>query len=131
MFLLSIGAWVARAPVSAAAAGDDPGIWLVALEACLASISILGIETVVICLIPLRFVEGSKVAAWSRTAWALVFGLAAFGFVHILLRPDSGYVASASSRLTVVVLFVAFGVASIGFWAYFRFRPAREPAPAT
>jgi hypothetical protein len=53
-----------------------------------------------------------------------------FGFVHILLRPDSGYVASTSSRTTVIGLFIVFGVLSLGFWAYFRFRPARAPAPA-
>jgi hypothetical protein len=130
VFAVGILAWVARVPVSAAASGPNPSIWLVTLEACLAATCILGIESVVICLIPLRFVDGSKLAAWSRTAWAVVFGLVAFGFVHILLRPDSGYIASTSSRLTVIVLFVAFGVLSIGFWAYFRFRPARVPAPA-
>jgi hypothetical protein len=128
VFALSFAAWFARVPVTAAAAGENASIWLIALEACLAAISVLGIETVVICLIPLRFVEGSKLAAWSRTAWALVFGLAAFGFVHVLLRPDSGYVASNASRATVVILFVVFGLVSVGFWAYFRFRPARTPA---
>jgi hypothetical protein len=130
VLVLSLAAWFARASVSAAAAAPGAGIWLVALEACLAAITVLGIESVVICLIPLRFVEGSKLAAWSRTAWAVVFGLAAFGFVHVLLRPDSGYVAPAGSRATVVILFVLFGIVSIGFWAYFRFRPAREPVTA-
>jgi hypothetical protein len=125
VFAVGILAWIARVPVAHAAARPDPSIWLVGLEACLAAITILGIETVVICLIPLRFVEGSKLEAWSRTAWALVFGLAAFGFVHILLRPDSGYVAATSSRATVVVLFLVFGLLSVVFWAYFRFRPAR------
>ena len=129
VFLISIAAWLARVPVSSAAARPHASIWIVALEACLAAISVLGLETVVICLIPLRFVEGSKVAAWSRTAWAVVFGLCAFAFVHILLRPDSGYVAASSSRWTVLVLFVAFGILSVGFWAYFRFRPARPASP--
>lgn len=130
VFLISIAAWVARVPVAAAAARPNASIWIVALEACLAAISILGLETVVICLIPLRFVEGSKLAAWSRTAWALVFALCAFAFVHILLRPDSGYVAASSSRWTVFVLFLGFGLLSVGFWAYFRFRPARAAAVA-
>jgi hypothetical protein len=130
VFVLSIAAWVARVPVAGAAARPNASIWIVALEACLAAISILGLETVVICLIPVRFVEGSKLAAWSRTAWALVFGLCAFAFVHILLRPDSGYVAASSSRWTVLVLFLGFGLLSVGFWAYFRFRPARTAAVA-
>ncbi|HEX3711692.1 MAG TPA: FGLLP motif-containing membrane protein, partial [Trebonia sp.] len=128
VFAIGLLAWVARVPVSAAAARPHASIWMVALEACLAAVTILGLETVVICLIPLRFVEGSKLAAWSRTAWAVLFALCAFAFVHILLRPDSGYVAASSSRWTVVALFVGFGILSVGFWAYFRFRPARPPA---
>jgi hypothetical protein len=131
IFSLGILAWIARVPVAHAASGPHPGVWWVGLEACLAAITILGIETVVICLIPLRFVEGSKLEAWSRTAWALVFGLAAFGFVHVLLRPDSGYVAATSSRATVVVLFLVFGLLSVAFWAYFRFRAPRASSPAT
>ena len=130
IFAVGILAWIARVPVAHAAAGPHPSLWAVGLEACLAAITILGIETVVICLIPLRFVEGSKLEAWSRTAWALVFGLAAFGYVHVLLRPDSGYVAATSSRTTVVVLFLVFGLLSVAFWAYFRFRAPR-PSPAT
>ncbi|HTJ74061.1 MAG TPA: choice-of-anchor P family protein, partial [Acidimicrobiales bacterium] len=131
IFSVGILAWIARVPVAHAAAGPHPSLWAVGLEACLAAITILGIETVVICLIPLRFVEGSKLEAWSRTAWALVFGLAAFGYVHVLLRPDSGYVAPTSARLTVVVLFLVFGLLSVAFWAYFRFRAPRPSSPAT
>jgi hypothetical protein len=128
VFVLAMAAWIARVPVSAAAARPGAGIWTLALESCLAAVTILGLETVVICLIPLRFVEGSKLAAWSRTAWAVVFGLCTFAFVHILLRPDSGYVAASTSRRTVAVLFLIFGALSVGFWAYFRFRPARPAA---
>jgi hypothetical protein len=54
-----------------------------------------------------------------------------FAFAHILLNPQSGYLADSSRTpfLTIVALFLCFGAVSIGFWAYFRFRPAR-PKPA-
>jgi hypothetical protein len=65
---------------------------------------------------------------WSRTAWVVLFVLTQLAFVHILLRPGSGYVANTSrSPATVVVaLFFAFALFSVGFWAYFRFRRGHE-----
>jgi uncharacterized membrane protein YidH (DUF202 family) len=75
-------------------------------------------------LLPLRFLNGAKVVAWSRTAWAALFGLALFGTLHVLLAPGSGYVGSTNRvKVSVVVLYVGFGLASFAFWAYFRFRP--------
>ena len=133
ILVISVLAWFGRAPLAAAAARPHAGFWVVAAEASLAALFVVGVESMVISLIPLRFLEGGKLTAWSRTAWFVVFGLGLFAFVHLLLRPTSGYVATTAgaSRFVVVALFIGFGLFSIGFWAYFRFRPARpELRPA-
>ncbi len=121
---VSLGAWLARAPVSAAAAQPDAGFWLLTLEACLAVVFVLGLESLVLGLLPMRFVEGSRLEQWNRPIWAVLFGLGLLSFVHVLLTPTSGYVADTSrlSSFLVVGLFVLFGVVSITFWAYFRLR---------
>jgi hypothetical protein len=52
------------------------------------------------------------------------------GFIHILLNPNSGYLHTTSTipLLTVVGLFAGFGLFSISFWAYFRYRsPVTQP----
>lgn len=65
-------------------------------------------------------------------AWAGLYGLTLLGFVHILLRPSTGYVSntSESAPFVVVGLFVAFAVFSFGFWGYFRFRASAAEVPA-
>jgi hypothetical protein len=131
ILLISVLAWFGRAPLAVAAARPHASFWVVTAEASLAALFVVGVESMVISLIPLRFLEGGKLTAWSRTAWFVVFGLGLFAFVHLLLRPTSGYVATTAgaSRFVVVAMFIGFGLFSIGFWAYFRFRPAR-PEPA-
>jgi len=126
--LLGVGivAWIARTPLVAAAARPHAGFAVIAVEACLAAVFVVGLESVLFCLVPLRFLEGEKLTAWNRGAWAAIFSVAAFAFVEILLQPTSGFLARSSSpkqALVSLVLFVGFGAFSVAFWAYFRFSP--------
>src|SRR5205085_1862864 len=65
---------------------------------------------------------------WSRRAWVALYGLALLAFVHILLRPGTGYVSdtSVSPPSVVIGLFVGFAVFSFAFWGWFRFRRSSE-----
>jgi hypothetical protein len=125
MLIAGLLAWVLKEPVGATAARTHQ-FWAVAAEAGLAALFILSLETVVFAFIPVRFLEGYKVAAWSRAVWAALFALGLFAFVQVLLRPGMGYVANtkSTSELLVVALFVGLGLVSVAFWAYLRFRPA-------
>ncbi|MGH2717112.1 MAG: choice-of-anchor P family protein [Actinomycetota bacterium] len=129
--MLAVGfiAWAARTPLAAAAAGPHASFLVIALEACLSAIFVIALESAVFALLPMRFLEGVKLTRWSKLAWAATWGCAVLAFVEILLQPGSGYVspASGAGKWTAVALFVAFGLLSVAFWAYFRFRPA--PAP--
>ena len=84
-------------------------------------------------MLPLRFLPGAAVFAWSRRTWTALFVLSAFGFLHVLVNPQSGYLADTTRTpmLTIVVLFVVFGLVSVGLWAYFRFRPSRSETAAS
>ena len=134
LLAVGVGAWVLRTPVAAAAGRPGAGFWLIAAEACLAAVFVCALESVVFCMLPLRFLDGIKLTSWKVVAWAVVFGVAVLAFVHILLQPSSGYVspATGASRWTAIALFLGFGLFSVGFWAYFRFRrPRAESTPAT
>jgi hypothetical protein len=124
LLALSIGSWVALLPVSAAAAQSGRALVAILAENVLAGIFWAALDSLVIALLPLRLLEGAKVVGWSRTAWAGLYAVTLLAFVHILLRPTTGYVSntSASPAAVVVGLFVAFGVFSFAFWGYFRFR---------
>jgi hypothetical protein len=97
------------------------------LETGLAVVVVGGLEAVAFGLLPMRFLAGATVYAWSRARWALLFGISAFVFIHFLIGPHTGYLSELSPATLGAALgaFAAFGAFSILFWAYFRFRPAR------
>lgn len=103
------------------------------LLASLTSVFLGGIQGLTIGLIPLRSLPGQKVFAWSKTVWAVLIGATFFLFVHLLLHPQNGFGAAnhPTPLFTWLALFVVFGLVSVLFWAYFRYRPTRpnrEPA---
>ena len=134
MLAVALGAFFAL-PLLESSTASAPFLQT-AVAAGLATIFIGGLEGLLFELVPLRFLRGETVWAWHRAAWAILFLAAAFTFVHILLTPTSGYLGSTrtSPLFAAVILFVSFGVFSVAFWAYFRYRPERitEPtAPAS
>ncbi len=124
MLVLSLGAWVVRAPFAELATQQEPALWVLIVDSILAALFIGGIEGVVFGMIPLRFLAGEKLFRWSRPVWAALFGLAGFMFLHVLADPNSDYLVSpnAAPMATIMVFFVVFGALSVAFWGYFRFR---------
>ena len=100
------------------------------LSTALAVVVVGGLEAVAFGLLPLRFLAGDAVYRWRRLLWALLFGLSAFLFIHLLVGPHTGYLSQLSPAAIAAALgaFAAFGAFSVLFWAYFRFRPARVTA---
>ena len=130
---ITLAAWVGRVPVSSMASEADPALWTLVLELLLGGVFLLGLESLVVDLFPLRYLDGSRIEVWSKLAWVGLFGVALFALIHVLLSPGSGYVGHTDNvglRPVVIGLFVGFGLFSVAFWAYFRYRPARNvPAP--
>lgn len=130
MLALAVAAWLVTGALGDAAA--DTSIAGIVLRTVLAAIVVGGLEGVVFGLLPLRFLQGEVVFGWNRVIWGVLFGLGVFAFAHVLVNPASGYLADSSRTplLTIVALFLGFGVVSVAFWGYFRFRTPREaPAP--
>ncbi len=124
---ISVAAWFARMPVSDAAAQPDAALFWIGFEAFLVLTFLWGIESLVVAMLPMRFLDGPKVMAWSRPAWATLLVVGLFATIHVLLTPSAGYVGHTTSEVTigVLVIFAVFGAMSVGLWAYFRYRPRR------
>jgi hypothetical protein len=124
----AVVAWIAFVPVAAAALHPGASFWVALVDDWLASIFVGGLVGVTIGLLPLRFLPGGTLVRWNRLAWALMFGIASFGVVAIMLRPSSGPAHPGSAPVvTAIVLFVLFGGVSVLFREYFaRRRPAQE-----
>ena len=125
MLVVALSAWMLL-PLAETATASIP-LAQTAVAAALATIFIAGLEGMLFELVPVRFLRGQSVFAWRRAAWATLFLAAAFSFVHILLTPKSGFLGSTqtSPLLAAVILFAGFGLFSVGFWAYFRYRPSQ------
>jgi hypothetical protein len=131
--VISVAAWFLRVPVTTAAARPGASVWWIGLEVCLAMIFLWGVEGLAVAMLPLHFMDGRKVFRWSRVGWAVLFFLGLFATFHVLLAPGSGYVGHTTGGVAigVMVLYAAFGIGSVLFWAYFHYRPQRwAPAPA-
>jgi hypothetical protein len=128
---LAVASWLLLPLVRDTGTGEQPFLAAM-LETAFATVVVAGLEAAAIAMMPVRFLPGERVRSWNRRAWAVLLGVAAFGFAHILLNPSSGYLADTTrtSLFTVVWLLVAFGGGSVLFWAYFRFRPQPKPDTA-
>jgi Tol biopolymer transport system component len=124
MLVLSLVAWGARMPLVDSVAKENPNLGVLVLDALLAAVFVAGIEGVVFGMIPLRFLAGEKLFSWNRVVWGLLFAAGAFLFLHVLLDPESEYLAdpNAVPTTTIFIFFAAFGLISVALWAYFRFR---------
>ena len=123
---IAVLAWFAWLPLHGAAAQPGAGFGTVFGADVFASIFIGGLVGSVIGLLPLRFLPGATLARWSRIAWGLVFGLATFGLLEVMLRPQSSAAHPGNAPLvTAIVLFTLFGGLSVGFRAYFSMRKRR------
>jgi hypothetical protein len=130
VMVLAFVAWVARVPLTGASLKPGVGFWTVVAESALAGAFVIGLESTVVGLLPMRFLDGSRIKEWSRVAWAALFAFAVFVVIEVLVQPGSGYVGHTSTlgKIGVAVLYVAFALGTVAFWAYFRFRPSRVPS---
>jgi hypothetical protein len=130
MLGLSVASWFALGAVRTP--GIEPSPQAALAQTVFAAFVVGGIEGAVFGLVPMRFLHGGHVFRWSRLRWAILYGLGLLAFWLIILNPANGFLESAAHPapfLTTLALFLAFGAASILFWAWFRFRPG--PAGAS
>lgn len=127
----ALGAWVAFEPVAHAANGAHPSLAVLVADSFLGCVFIGGVEGMLFSLVPLRFLPGHRVRQWGWVPWGLLTALTLYVFVHVLLAPSAGYLGRSTSASTdvTVALFGAFGVLSVLFWAWFRFRPEKSGLP--
>jgi hypothetical protein len=126
--LLAIGAWfvltaVRQGTIQLGSFGD------LVLATAAAAVLVSGLEAVAFGLMPFTFMPGRAVYRWHRWVWALLSFAAILAFIHILIGPTSGYLSDLDlgAWLAALAVFGAFAAFSVGFWAWFRFRPS----PAT
>jgi hypothetical protein len=129
MLAIALVAWFCLGSVRTP--GIEPSVPATLAASVFAGLVVGGIQGVAFGYLPVRFLPGEATFRWHRGHWALLYALGLFAFFWIMLNPAHGFVSATppSSLVTTIALFVAFGLASVLFWAFFRFRrrSARPP----
>lgn len=103
--------------------GDGTGFGAELLREALTAITIGGIGSVAVAMLPLTFLSGHAVFHWSKPVWATLYAAALLAFVLVVVPLPDSWVEATRVGLVWSGVFGAFGLVSVGTWAWFRFRP--------
>ncbi len=127
LLVVGLAAWFARIPFepSVGLVGGDGGA---VINQVLADIFIGAVQGTAIGLIPLKFLAGETLFAWSRWKWAILWAVAILFFAHVVLYPVSSFTPNPSPTglWTILVTVAVYGAIALGFWWFFRQRSIRH-----
>ncbi|MET0773761.1 MAG: FGLLP motif-containing membrane protein [Candidatus Limnocylindrales bacterium] len=135
LLLLALGSWFARIPFEPTAGVPLTGPLLI-VNMALVGMFVVAVEGLVFGLIPISFMPGPKIFAWSKWRWALLWGAGLALFAHVLVYPVTLAQPSPdpASLTTTLISAGLYGALAIIFWLFFRRYDARiqgvEEAPA-
>ncbi len=87
-------------------------------DAALSATVVVGLQGLALGLLPLPGLDGARLAAWSRAAWAAAAAPAVFLFVHVLVNPDPTTVERTGPASPTVL--IALAVAAAALWVATR-----------
>jgi hypothetical protein len=121
MLALALAAGLLERFGTAPYTGDGRGapFALALIDSTLAMITMMALEVLVVGLMPLRFLRGREVWAWSRPAWFAVYVPSLGAFTVVLMGP---YTSEWKHLVRAMTLFIMFFAGSFAFWAYFALR---------
>ena len=127
--LLGVGlaAWFIRIPfepVTGAVGGDAGSL----ANELLTNTFVGAVQGAAIALIPLRYLTGERLIAWSRPRWAILWAGSLLLFAHVILYPVSSFGPhpSPTGLWTVAIAVVVYSLVALGFWWFFRARERRK-----
>jgi DNA-binding beta-propeller fold protein YncE len=131
LLALALVAWFARIPFEPTPGVPASGIELT-INLALVGVFIVAVEGLVFGLVPLSFLPGQRIWAWSRWRWLALWGAGLALFAHVLMFPVT--VAQPNpdpSSLTTTLFSVGvYGAIAVAFWLYFRWRGGQRSAEA-
>ena len=89
LLVLALVVWFLRIPFQPAPGVPATGIDLT-INLGLVGIFVVAVEGLVFGLVPLSFLPGQKIWAWSRWRWLLLWGAGLALFIHVLVYPGHG-----------------------------------------
>lgn len=120
---LSLVAWLLWDRIDAAAENPAATFGMLVADSTLSAIALMGVETVLFGLIPLRFLDGLKLVAASPGTWMTIYALTTTAYLFLLTQESEP--TTPAAILHAMALFLAFGACSFAFWSYVVMRERR------
>ena len=126
--------WIGYSLLSPIAAGSGNAVLIFASE-FLAGLTIKGVSSLPLALLPLGSLGGATLMRWKKWVWALAYFVGIAAFTLVILAVPQSFREIPGDFARWIVLFVMFGVFSVAIWAIDNFLSARrkrnapEPEP--
>jgi hypothetical protein len=123
--LLGISAWIgysAIAPVAEA----HPTFWNLLWSEALSATTVESLATLVISLLPLRFLDGAILFAWKKWVWAVVYFAGVLILIFVIAPISDNWGEETAPLFGWGVFFIVFALVAVGVWALFRLRAHEE-----
>ena len=128
VLIVSVCCYMIWDSVTAAAQQEGAPLWLRVLDKALFATLLLGVQTIVFGLFPVKFLDGHRLWLWGPFQWGLVYLPGAFVFVYLMHMhaPQVSSPTAPDSLATTLALFAGFGLLSLAVWLLFYLRSRRD-----
>ncbi|MEJ1230083.1 MAG: hypothetical protein WDM88_04810 [Galbitalea sp.] len=109
---LGLGAWVGYS-VLAPVAEAHPSFWSLLWSEALSATTVEALATLAVALLPLRFLEGSRIFAWKRWVWAVAYFIAILILVFVIAPISDNWGPEIAPLFGWGVFFVVFAVVAV------------------
>ena len=105
-------------------AGSNP--LLLFFSEFLSSMTIEGVSSLPLALLPLAALDGATLLQWKKWVWALAYALGLALFMIVLLTVPGSFAEMPGDFLRWLALFLTFAVVAVAVWAIDNFLSARR-----
>lgn len=110
-------AWVGFSLLAPVTAGAPGNLLLVSASEFFSAVTIEGIASLPLALLPLLALDGHKLFDYSKWLWALCYAIGLLAFTLVLLTIPNSWGEISGDFVRWAVLFCAFGVVAVAVWA--------------
>lgn len=127
--ILAMVGWLGYSLLAPASAGSD-NVALVFLVEFLSGVTIKGVSTLPLSLLPIGTLDGAKLVAWKRWVWALAYAIGLAAFMLVLLTIPKSWGSVPGDFLRWSLLFGSYALLAVVVWSINAWRlKVRKPKP--
>ncbi len=128
---VALVAWVAYSLLAPTAAVLPDSVPLIVGTEFLAAVTVKGVSSLPLALLPLGTLDGAKVAKWRRVVWAAAYAAGLAAFMLVLLTVPKAWGAIPGDFMRWLILFGSYALIAVVLWAVNAWWVKRRPPKET